>query len=285
MDEAPRFRAEVDIHLAHGVHLLALTGASHAVPPGYARGDGRLRAALGERAPEIAPESVPSLQEILAGGAEPSADAAWFERRWVTAGEADSCRRDAERVATEAEATPTGGLLSGWTVTVVAATGLRVGAWPRSADPDGRRAAVAVGHGTPGAVAALAAIAARIPVDPRLAALPQEDVDLVRLHCAGSTLAAALGDVPEIGAVLAAVVDTLLPPQHQGRRTVDMIARLRAADLLDQPPGEIERLGKGLARRYADRLHRAWLRGFFVPRGQDAHAWARALRAESGAPR
>jgi len=274
-----RFAPTEDRALAHGVHLLALADGSHAVTPGYARNDARLRASIKARPPALDPTSLPSFADLLAGAAPPDLDVAWFDRRWDTVGERESATREAARVAREADETPLGALLGGWTVQLAVATGLRAGAWPRPFDPESRVGAVATGPGTPGALAALAAVGARLPLDERVAALLPEDRDQVRLHCAGSVLALELGDGPEMTTLLEAVADALLPPQHQGRRVVEMIERVRAAGLLDQPPGEIERLAQGMARRYPDRLHRAWLRGFFVPRGQDARSWLASLRS------
>ena len=66
------------------------------------------------------------------------------------------------------------------------------------------------------------------------------------------------------------LIDTtrsLIPPQHRADEIERRIASLARRGLIDQPPGEIERTIHGLGRRRPDRLHRAWLRGFFVPRG------------------
>lgn len=279
----PTFTGETDRDLAYGLHLLALTRDTPAVVPGYARSDGRLRVAARVAPVTADPGAVPDFESLLAGTAAPATlDAAWFARRWDGGGERDTTAHDAARAATEASATPHGGLLAGRHVAVLASTTLRAGAWPLAPRPDPpgpRHGRVLVGFGTPGAMVVLATIAGALPTDPRLDALPAEDRAWVRLQCAGSVLAVTLGDSPEIGTVLEAVADVLLPPQHQGDRVLELIGRFRDAGLFDQPPGEIERLGQGLARRYSDRLHRAWLRGFFVPRGGDPRAWADALMA------
>lgn len=277
----PRFSPVVDRAFAHGTHLVALAGEDPAVAPAYARGDARLRGDPATRSPPPTAAALPSLEGLIGGAASPALDAAWFERRWQ-AGEASACLAAAERIAREAADTASGGLLDRVDVRVVVATPLRtetaIGARRDEATPT-LSVTVACGLETPGALAVLAAIAARLPDEPRLAeVLDVDGVRRVRLHMAGCALALALGDDPAIEPILARAAEVLLPPQHQGDRTIGLVARLARAGLLDQPPGEIERLGKGLARRYPDRLHRAWRRGFFVLRGGDLAAWVAALR-------
>lgn len=277
----PRFSPALDRAFAHATHLIALAGDDPAVAPAYARGDARLRPDPAER-PALEPGALPALEAAIGGDAGPPIDAAWFERRW-RAGEADACLAAAERIAREAGDTAAGGLLDAVAVRIVVASPLRaetaIGIGDAGAPPPPCSLTVACGLETPGALAVLAAIAARLPDEPRLATvLDRDGVRRVRLHMAGCALALALGDDPAIEPILTRVAEVLLPPQHQGERTTDLVTRLARADLLDQPPGEIERLAKGLARRYPDRLHRAWRRGFFVLRGGDHAAWVAALR-------
>jgi hypothetical protein len=67
--------------------------------------------------------------------------------------------------------------------------------------------------------------------------------------------------------LLVDVVQHVLPPQHRAETLTRRIQKLADRGLFDQPPGEIERTLHGLGRRRADRVHRAWQRAFFVPRG------------------
>ncbi|TNF37713.1 MAG: hypothetical protein EP329_02445, partial [Deltaproteobacteria bacterium] len=87
MTAPPTYLVEADRDLAHGVHLLALAGASHAVTPGYARLDARLRATLRTSAPKLDADALPTLDALLAGAPTPDLDRPWFQRRWADAGE------------------------------------------------------------------------------------------------------------------------------------------------------------------------------------------------------
>ena len=103
-----------------------------------------------------------------------------------------------------------------------------------------------------------------------LGALPEELMAETRhftlLMAAGSVLVKRLPDA-HVDKLLVDTTRLLIPPQHRENLIEKRILSLSNRNLLDQPPGEIERTIHGLQRRRADRLHRAWLRGFFVPRG------------------
>jgi len=293
------YRATVDPALAYRAHLAALAESLFAASPGYRRADARLRA--GRRPgrsvgtdPRVAAEAPVGLAELLdpegagrpapaeagsgaASGAPgergegpPSADAAWFEARW-SGWDAEACRAEAGRLAAEASRVATHHLLSGCEVEVIVATGLRRGAWAALVSEG--RLRLAAGPQTPGIAAALAAVAARLPLGATLGGLSEEHAWLTRLHVAGSALVALPRASEDLDALLEAAAAELLPPQHQSERLGQLVTALREGDLLDQPPGEIERLTRGMQRRRVDRLHRAWQRGFFVPRGFDLEAW------------
>ncbi|MCB9735695.1 MAG: hypothetical protein H6745_24170 [Deltaproteobacteria bacterium] len=260
--------------MALRAHLLALLGEHFAVSPGYRRADDRLRARLRLAAPKLADLAEADLAWVAAGGPGDAArDEPWFETRW-DGGESARAEADAARLAGDVEDIDLGGLLAGREVDVVVAPALRAEAFPIG---PGRLLA---GLDTPGVLVALAAIASWLPAD----ALPREldaaDARDVALHVAGSALVVhAQLRSDALDALLVAATSALLPPQHQGDRLGGLVARLVALDALDQPPGEIERLTRGLQRRYSDRLHRAWQRGFFVPRGFDLAAFGESLRA------
>lgn len=58
-------------------------------------------------------------------------------------------------------------------------------------------------------------------------------------------------------------------------RASSIEARVRriAEATLDQPPGEVERIGVGLGRRLESRLDRALRRSFFTPESPDLAQW------------
>lgn len=81
---------------------------------------------------------------------------------------------------------------------------------------------------------------------------------------------------------LPAVMAHLVADFEQPSAVEGRVRRIAEA-CLDQPPGEIERIGLGLGRRQTSRLDRAVRRGFFVPLGFDFEAWLEAtLNAEKG---
>ncbi len=55
--------------------------------------------------------------------------------------------------------------------------------------------------------------------------------------------------------------------------TLEERVRRISSAVLDQPPGEIERIGVGIGRRLESRFDRAIRRGFFTPPGFDLTAW------------
>ncbi len=267
------FVAELDRTLVHRAHLLALAGNHDAAGPGYARADARLRP-RGAPAPMLVPSG--DIASLFVAGRPPAKDAQWFARRW-DAGDAASCQREASRLAVAAHRLPHGGVLDGWRVGVRVAVALRPTAWPGPADDAALRATIAAGPEAPGATVILAAVAARMPYPQTLSWLPAQDLHIVRLHIAGTAIAKRTKRPEELAPLLRDAAHALLPPQHQGHRVTDLVGRLTARDMLDQPPGEVERLTRGLAQRHADRLHRAWLRAFFVPRGYPLDAWLDGL--------
>jgi len=237
----------VDAELGYRLHLLGLAGGSLEVQPGYLRTEEKLR------------KQVPrglvgwlTVDEALAASDVPASDRAWFDKRWAM-GEGTEATTLAASIAA-----------LGWDVSIDAALVVSpaLRALPCLA-PTTRT--VAVGAGTLPTLAALGGVAldleARYP-----AALAADTKRFAAWMWAGSLVTPRLAS-DALDRLLIDATQYLLPPQHRQDELEHHVLVLARAKLLDQPPGEIERTIHGLGRRRADRLHRAWTRGFFVPRG------------------
>lgn len=129
------------------------------------------------------------------------------------------------------------------------------------------RGLVAAGPGVSAELLVLGVLAMPVAraLEERFARASHEARRLGALMVAGSRLVAMRPPDEVLEPVLEAVVRELFPPQHR-QEELERLVRALVPEL-DQPPGEIERAIRGMGRRRADRVHRAWLRGFFVPRG------------------
>jgi hypothetical protein len=258
--------SDAALEAGYRLHRLGLAGSGFEVTPGYARAEEQLRRVTRLRLPP----SVPWESVAAALGGEPAsedaADRAWYLRR-REAGEG----REAAPLAAAVE-----GLATGWRpageVAFVVSPALRT--LPclasRTAAACGGSATVAAGPGLPPSLGLLGAAALGVEEVVRSGLpeeLPFETVHFVVCMVAGSRLVHAGLEGAALETLLTDATRLLLPPQHREgviERRIQSLVRHR---LIDQPPGEIERTIHGLARRRADRLHRAWLRWFFVPRG------------------
>lgn len=240
-----------DREVGYRLHLLGLAGGTFEVQPGYLRTEEKLR----PRVPRGLVTWV-TVDEALAAEVAPDADRAWFARRW-DAGEG----RLAEALAPEV-------LALGWPEDLLGgdAVGLLVAPPLRPVPALAPRARiVAVGAGTPPSLAALGVAAldleALYPAE-----LARDARRFAAWMAAGTRVAPRLAS-GALDRLLEDVVHHLLPPQHRQDELEAHVRALFATGLMDQPPGEVERTIHGMGRRRADRVHRAWTRGFFVPRG------------------
>ncbi len=235
---------EAAFEVGYRLHRLGLAGTAFEVTPGYLRTEEQLRRAMRVRLPP--PATWQDLAEALSGEDAPIDDRAWYRRRFE-AGEG----REAETLSPLSDA-----------VAFVVSPALRT-------MPFIAPGIVATGPGLPHTLAALG-VAAHGIAELILGALPEALTPATRhftlLMAAGSVLVKTLPD-EQIEALLVDVTRVLIPPQHRENLIEKRILSLSNRNLLDQPPGEIERTIHGLQRRRPDRLHRAWMRGFFVPRG------------------
>ncbi|MFO0744765.1 MAG: hypothetical protein U1F43_03705 [Myxococcota bacterium] len=241
-------RAIVDAAIGYRLHLLGLGGGSFEVQPGYLRTEEKLRRNVPRGLVAWA-----TVDEALAAEVVPEADRAWFAKRW-DAGEG----RGAVELASAVDGLGWGAALP--EVGLVVASPLRP--WPCLAPTT---KVVAVGSGTEPTLVALGAVALELEaLYPRT--LPRETRHFAALMAAGTRVAAQLPS-EALDLLLLDVTRHVLPPQHRQEELAAHVNALVKADLLDQPPGEIERTIHGMGRRRADRVHRAWTRAFFVPRG------------------
>lgn len=292
--------AEVDEAIAYRLHVCGLTRPRPWwVAPAYARQDGALRRQAKRKAGrrpargpagELPCDPAWALQPSGPGGGPPedqrasSGERAWFSARWAL-GDRAAAREGAARVVREARALGGEGaegaervsrLLGGAPIRVLASA-VVAGA---VAHAETRRCAV--GLTAPGGLAVLAWLAARLTPHLGLPAnLEPPLANLVAVHTA-ATLYLRVSDLDQAGteALLKTAGRALLPARGDEDRARDEIWAL-AREVLDQPPGEVGRMASGWHRGRTDRLHRAWQRGFFVPRGLDAPTLIEAL---SGPP-
>ncbi|MGM0578954.1 MAG: hypothetical protein ACQEXJ_24745 [Myxococcota bacterium] len=266
------FRAGTSEIVAHALHLMALAGAP-GTSPAYAKLDRRAR--KGSRHARSTTPRTPdaSIRDALARREAPSEDAGWFHLRW-SRGEAEAMGSEARRLAAEAKDVPDAGLLPRATVEVLASTALRF--IPFACSEPWR---VALGHEAPGALAVLAVLAERMRPAVQVGGLDPLDEHLLRLHAAGTALARALGGVDPAAPWLHAASGGLLESLGSDAGfAYDRWVQRVATTVLDQPPGEVERIAEGFANRRATRLERSWRRGFFLPPRFDLDAWIAEAR-------
>jgi len=248
-------RVEADVDAGYRLHLLGLQGeAAFEVQPAYLRTEQKLR-------PRVPRGLVAwtTVDEALATTEVPSDERAWFLRRWEAG----------ESVAHAGVAQSMRALVSdpGWAAALTADARVLVSPAVRAlpALAPASRTIVVAPDGSPGLVG-LGLLALVHDLEP---AIPREVPAVTRRFTAlmaAGTHALAHVSGPALDALLVDVVRHLLPPQHRAAELAAHVRALTSRGLLDQPPGEIERTIHGLGRRRADRVHRAWQRGFFVVR-------------------
>lgn len=181
----------------------------------------------------------------------------WFKKRWEL-GEATSVTTASKRIATEAEAVGAFGLNLGETVQITASAAVR---WGVSVDQR-----VLVGIQGTGYHALASLVAGRCRDAMPLSEISEFDGHVLELHVAATLMVNCPGFEGHVDALLKTLGRSLLP--GSGREAIQHAQLLRlAGSILDQSPGEVARIASGLHQGRTDRLHRAWSRGFFVPRG------------------
>ena len=264
MSWARALEGEIGLEVGYRLHRLGLMDGAFEVTPGYRRAEEQLRRAARVRLP--AAVGWKSVGEALAGDGADDSDRAWFQRRREL-GEG----REAPELARAVAA-----IVCPWQpareVGFVVSPALRDVPCPapRTAAACGGGPVVASGPGMPASLGLLGACALEVE-EVVSSGLPEqlgpETARFVAWMVAGSVLVSAGLEGAALDGLLIDTTRTLIPPQQRADEIERRIASLARRGLIDQPPGEIERTIQGLGRRRPDRLHRAWLRGFFVPRG------------------
>ena len=139
-----------------------------------------------------------------------------------------------------------------------------------AACPVARR--VGVGPRAEGIMAVLTAVGTQLSGVMPLEGLNAFERRHLSLHVAATAILKACDDDEALTPWLAHAL-TFLAPLPSAREAYNATLRGVAARVLDQPPGEVERICEGLCRGQAPRLHRAWRRGFFVPSSFDLEKW------------
>lgn len=244
-----RFLPEQDEEAAYRAHLLSLAFATT-----YRRQDETLR--RGARQPRYR------------GGP----DLAWFARRQEL-GERQAMAAQSKVLADALEEWPRlGGLIDHpYRVSVACAAP----AWPVASTRAPWRL-IAAPRSEPGVVL-LAALAGKLRQSLPLRAMSPYQRDVVAGHTAASVLVREPAFADHIDELLRQVGRLVFPARAERPRFIRETQEL-VSQFGDQPPGEIERLVDGMAKGRLDRLHRAWLRDFFVPRGFALKDWVAQAR-------
>ena len=263
------FVPEVNADLAYGLHQVAIHRSETGLKRSYGTEDARLRRTahglLGHRLP--APEGL-SLNGVLRGEPIDAADRPWFDLRWEQ-GEREGITATVTRLCEEANALPIASHFAHQRIRISAS--VCVGDMGL-AHPNGWWVTCGLKTSTPMLV--LQGIASGLYPLLTTHGVPSEMRAFLALQVAGSVLVhhtSTTGNA--LDAYLKAAVDVLKPAPGAGGKLDDHI-RAIAELLLDQPPGEIDRIASGLCAGRSDRLHRAWQRGFFVPATLDLKAWS-----------
>ena len=261
--------AETNLPVAHALHRVAWRGLDDRLGR-YVDADKRLRKAAGKTPPEPPDSGRATASDALAASERVRWDAEWFDVRW-NGGEREAMEAAAQRIVEEARLIPDGGLVSeGWAVIASPTLAGLSAACPRS-----KR--VGVGPRSEALLAVLTAVGVELGLAMPLHDLNRQERRYLCLQVAASAILEATGDEEALSPWLAHAL-TFLSPVPSGREAHNAMIRGMAARLLDQPPGEIERISEGLCRAQAPRLHRAWRRGFFVPRDFDLAGWVKTRR-------
>jgi len=230
------YRPKVDADVAYRLHRLAIDSPDDArVARGYARQDKALRR-----------------------GAQD--DRTWFDRRFSLGEEASMT--EASRVLAQELDGLGWPLPKGWGDTTVQRTpALRV------VDVSVDSQHVATGGRAPAELVMVGLHGARYrELVEAQDDLSEADRTLLELHLGATFLVQTQPPRVDIDQLMTTAGRALLP--LRGEEEAGRVFLQRLGDTcLDQPPGEIARIASGFHSGRTDRLHRAWERGFFVPRG------------------
>ena len=254
-----RFYPKARRELCQLAHTAALQESAPYALPAYRKRDRDLRKRAFFKI-KIEPSAFESdLVDQLHLTAAPPDDGGWFEKRWAL-GEEKAVHEASERIAKEAEQLGTFGLnlLEQYEVTASAAIRYSLASGPT----------ILVTMQGSAYHVLLAGIAAKARPFLTLSDLSHFDRHVLELHIASTILIACKDFSEHVDPLLHHVGRDLLPQPGSEGIAQAQLQRL-AETVLEQPHGEVERIASGMHQGRTDRLHRAWSRGFFLPRGVD----------------
>ena len=252
-----QFVAKADFEACRIAHACALRDTAPYAVPSYRKRDRDLRKRGSFKGKVTDGTRGLDLVDLLERDEMLHGDDPWFDKRW-SLGEQTAVVRASAEIAQQAEKLGSFELDLGDSIDVTASAAIRWSVGVQS------RVLVAT-RGT-GYHVLLAAIASRLRKHVSLSALSHFDRHVLELHIAATVLVNQPAFASHVDRLLNQVGRELMPqPGSEGIAKAQLI-RL-GESVLEQAYGEIERIGSGLHQGRTDRLHRAWSRGFFVPRG------------------
>ena len=251
------FHPKASRELCQLAHTAALQESAPYALPAYRKRDRDLkrRAYFKGKIDPTARDS--DLMDQLHGTIPPPDDGGWFEKRWML-GEDEAVRETSERIAKDANELGTFGLnlLEQYELTASAAIRYSLAS----------ESTILVSMKGSAYHVLLAGIAAKARPLLALSDLSYFDRHVLELHVASTILIACNEFSEHVDQLLHHVGRDLLPQPGSEGIAQAQLQRL-AETVLEQPHGEVERIASGMHQGRTDRLHRAWSRGFFLPRG------------------
>jgi hypothetical protein len=252
-----QFQSQPDLALCHLAHVHAMEDAAPFAVSAYRKRDRDLRKHARFKAKHKPSGSEVDLIAGLTTLPMEMADEAWFTRRWEL-GEEHAVAMASRKIAGQAESLGTFGLTLEDEVNITASAAIR---WGVAVGPK-----LLVSIAGSGYHALLSCIASSLRPLLALPTLSGFDRHVLELHVAATVLISIPAFETHIDPLLAGIGRDLLP--KPGSEAIARTQLARLAELaLEQAHGEVERIASGMHQGRTDRLHRAWLRGFFIPKG------------------
>ena len=252
-----RFYSHVERPLSQLAHLHALQDSAAYAVPAYRKRDLDLRKRASFKGKPNPSASDFNLLEQIAAPSQDIEDNDWFSKRWAL-GEETAVQEASERIAKEAQELGTFGLKLLDEYGVTASAPIR---WSLASGSN-----VLVTMGGTGYHVLLACIASSLRPTLTLEIPSDFDKHVLELHIAATILVAMPEFSSHVDPLLKQIGRALLPQPGSEGIAQAQLERLAEATL-EQARGEVQRIASGMHMGRTDRLHRAWSRGFFLPRG------------------
>ena len=252
-----QFVPHVSRALCQLAHEAALQDSAPYALPAYRKRDRDLRKRAYFKGKMESAADNRDLMEKLLTPSSGAPENGWFKKRWEL-GEESAVRNASQRITDETNALGTFGFVLHDRYQVTSSAAIR---WSLACDKT-----VFVSMTGTGYHALVASVASKVRHLLALEALSSFDRHVLEMHIGATILVAKPEFSGHLDQLLSDVGRDLLPqPGSEG------IARAQlqrvAETVLEQAHGEVERIASGLHQGRTDRLHRAWSRGFFLPRG------------------